>query len=80
MDGLLISKVEIKCRNEITLQQLKYYKLGMVIIELESLVTTLGQIPFSKTVISNFRKFGFILKFFLQYINYTYNVYLQLKL
>lgn len=37
MDGLLISKLEIKCRNEITLQQLKCYKLGMVIIELEKL-------------------------------------------
>lgn len=45
MDELLISKLEIKCRNEITLQfsqtsekqQLKHYKLGMVVIELEKL-------------------------------------------
>lgn len=45
MDGLLISKLEIKCGNEIILQfsqiskkqQLKHYRLGMVIIELEKL-------------------------------------------
>lgn len=45
MDGILISKLEIKCRNEIILQfsqtskkqQLKHYRLGMVIIELEKL-------------------------------------------